>query len=574
MSTPPPPSRGRPRIRAIHIENFRSIGPTGVTLTPLAKVNVLVGANCSGKTNILLAVNALCKSEESGRPTVPADCHRRDPSRPPSLVLDVSHSNPAVAELLQTLPDTKVKRFYQSGPRGSNGGYKTEYSLPGTLQRDNERRTEIARLLSGSRPVASYREEPGLAQGEFAIDKVMPKVVFIPAVGRGATPAANAREVSPSGQGMPQVVDLARNARVEDRSKYPAVSITTGAIREALGDPNAEMLAVADSRDRLSVSRDGLTFSIDEHGLGLGQLAVLTWHVATAGEKWLLVEDPDLHLHARQQYDLVERMLKGDGMYFLTTHSSVFLEPRDGVQVFRVEYVSSETRVTAVDDGSSRTHVMADLGIRPSSLLLSNFVVWVEGPSDRYYLRHWLKIVDPDLLEHRHYSFQYFAGSNLAHMSFTDDETTGGDFLKALHFARHCAVVVDSDREAEVDELKPYVRRIQSECQKGSMLCWVTAGREIENYLPEGVVIDAYKSRGKPAPDEHATWGRYQKMEMWLQSMFGAKGEDDGHYSSRKPSVARSIVERVDSSHTDILDLKDRLTELVNAIRRANGLRT
>ena len=54
------------------------------------------------------------------------------------------------------------------------------------------------------------------------------------------------------------------------------------------------------------------------------------------------------------------------------------------------------------------------LGVRNSSVFLSNCVIWTEGVTDRMLLRKLLELfTDFSYLEDRHYSFAEYGGSNL-----------------------------------------------------------------------------------------------------------------------------------------------------------------
>ena len=72
------------------------------------------------------------------------------------------------------------------------------------------------------------------------------------------------------------------------------------------------------------------------------------------------------------------------------------------------------------------------LGVRNSSVFLTNCTIWVEGITDRHYLRHYLKLYAEehkddsdfeDFKEDYHYSFVEYGGNNITHWSFLDKET-------------------------------------------------------------------------------------------------------------------------------------------------------
>lgn len=62
------------------------------------------------------------------------------------------------------------------------------------------------------------------------------------------------------------------------------------------------------------------------------------------------------------------------------------------------------------DTSDGIANICYELGYRPSDLLQTSCVFWVEGPSDRLYLRRWPALVDYQLEEHVHYSIYTAAG--------------------------------------------------------------------------------------------------------------------------------------------------------------------
>ena len=84
---------------------------------------------------------------------------------------------------------------------------------------------------------------------------------------------------------------------------------------------------------------------------------------------------------------------------FLTTHSSTALDlfgVSDNAQVIRVLHDGESARTETVHTHSNLIKIISELGARPSDLLQANGLIWVEGPSDRIYLNHWIKLYTED----------------------------------------------------------------------------------------------------------------------------------------------------------------------------------
>ena len=73
------------------------------------------------------------------------------------------------------------------------------------------------------------------------------------------------------------------------------------------------------------------------------------------------------------------------------------------------------------------TDLLDSLGVRNSSVFLSNCTIWVEGITDRKYIKKYLDLYlkEKGLLnryqENLHYSFLEYAGSNIEHFSFSEE---------------------------------------------------------------------------------------------------------------------------------------------------------
>src|SRR5438094_9646640 len=109
-----------------------------------------------------------------------------------------------------------------------------------------------------------------------------------------------------------------------------------------------------------------------------------------------------------------------------------------------------------------RTHVLEvlnDLGIRAADVLQANFVVWIEGPSDRIYLNRWIGLMAPELVEGVDYSIMFYGGRLLFHLSLLRDELglCADELIKLLRINQNSSSVIDSDRtrgQAEINETK------------------------------------------------------------------------------------------------------------------------
>src|SRR5207248_2410984 len=83
----------------------------------------------------------------------------------------------------------------------------------------------------------------------------------------------------------------------------------------------------------------------------------------------------------------------------ISTHSAHLIDALHA-HTFHVRLVNGQTIVERAQTDAQRHRVCTDLGYRPSDIVQANCVIWVEGPSDRIYVRHWLKRLDEHFSEH------------------------------------------------------------------------------------------------------------------------------------------------------------------------------
>jgi hypothetical protein len=194
---------------------------------------------------------------------------------------------------------------------------------------------------------------------------------------------------------------------------------------------------------------------------------------------------------------------------FITTHSSVALDLFSNDSIAQVVHVVRDGSTAIVQSVTGHNHslsVVTDLGIRASDLLMTNAVVWVEGPSDRVYFNQWMKLSAGDYLrEHAHYEVLFLGGKCGAHFGFGEPsppmdaesekeaEEAAKNLIQALRVNPHAVILCDSDRAAAEGDLKKFVDRIREEAEKTHSEMWITAGREVENYIPLDSVNEAFK---------------------------------------------------------------------------------
>ena len=105
--------------------------------------------------------------------------------------------------------------------------------------------------------------------------------------------------------------------------------------------------------------------------------------------------------------------------------------------------------------------------------------------------------------------------------------------------------------------------RVKKECEYNNIYCWITDGKEIENYLPAGAVSKIYEEKTGIKID--LTINKYDDLESILKSSFKRKWKKSWSYNKTKPSLARKIVQYIKLSDISP-ELKRHLNQIHNVI--------
>ena len=206
------------------------------------------------------------------------------------------------------------------------------------------------------------------------------------------------------------------------------------------------------------------------------------------------LEELENNLHPSLERKLLKHIREYSERYpealiFLTTHSNVALDMfgKDyRSQIVRVCNDGQRSIVETVISDDDKQLLLDDLGVKASDLLQANSLIWVEGPSDRIYIKKWLDLFSEGKLEEGlQYQFICYGGALLSNY------TAGGnkDLMDLLKVNRHSYIVMDSDKNSNEAKLKERVKRISKELPDSH---WITAGKEIENYLPTEALTEYF----------------------------------------------------------------------------------
>lgn len=210
-----------------------------------------------------------------------------------------------------------------------------------------------------------------------------------------------------------------------------------------------------------------------------------------------VIEEPETHIHPKLLRKMISRVIKicevKNFQIFITTHSSLLmdLELWEGSDVALFDVDNHDVSVL-----TDPFKILSNLGIKPSDISHANGIIWVEGPSDRLYILHWLNLFSQayskkSFKENVHFSVLTYGGSILSHLTANNEDKK----INIFKVNRNSLVVIDRDSDFKYMNGKLIPININSTKNRirETVCSIVTDGYTIESYLPNAFFCNYFE---------------------------------------------------------------------------------
>ncbi len=187
--------------------------------------------------------------------------------------------------------------------------------------------------------------------------------------------------------------------------------------------------------DLIQIHIGGKSRKLHNLGDGIQSLIILMYKIFLADvNSMIFIDEPELNLHPGYQRLFLEQitsnvdLTKKNLTYVIVTHSNHFLDltlEKDNVSIysFNSHQVDDKQKFIISNVNAGENQLLRSLGVNNSSVFLANCSIWVEGVSDRNFIKAFLiaycksqKL--PEQREDIDFAFFEYAGSNLTHYNF------------------------------------------------------------------------------------------------------------------------------------------------------------
>lgn len=546
-------------MQGFGIKNFRSFDTDGIFLDNLKKINVIIGKNNCGKSNVLrfLQILHFNLNELSKFPNDLTNQHRRNGLSTIISIKIKGDSFPHNKENLRSTKGFDYNTFLENYHIFNFDIVSKNFEFPqifNELEWQHLIPFQTQYTRADKTLLLNNIKERWKQTIENNIKSTFKDLIYIPhlrVIKEGHEFGDSNSSIN--GSNIISKMFEMQNPKIGDEKSREKFNLIQTFVRDLINKPDL-IIEIPHTKEEIVLTIDQNRLPLDSFGTGIHQLVMLCSTLVIHENSIVCIEEPEIHLHPELQRKFINFLGKTKNVYFITTHSNVFLDSRYNTSIYHVQNDGVKSTIFNANQTTKTFTILNDLGYQSSDILQSNGVIWVEGPSDRTLLLKWISLLDNTLIEGLHFSIMFYGGRLLSHLSF-ENEKIIQELIPLLKLNRNAFVIMDRDGFSNNTKISETKTRIKNEL--GDRNSWITKGREIENYLTE-------KTLKKWLQVEKIKIDSNIKLENIISKVTTKK------YESAKSKYSIEISKNIEISDLEILDLKLKMNQLIKAIKGWN----
>ena len=350
------------RLLELYISNFKSLGE--VRLTDLGALNLVVGYNGHGKTNLLSGIFTFVRNLGSGIDKKVID----DPDGQYVLLWrDYDISRPLYFGGRVVFSEDEAAKVV---------GRRQRYVIDVLNRVDYDRKTiswKLEKLLVNGQPPDS----DSLKEVKSLFSYASNLVEYVPIYDAGYFDEV-----------LKRIVDLNKSPMHLKRLWYDFVNLVSSTIPEVRG------LEIWDG-NKLVLNVQNIPVYIDLAASGFQRVILMLFILWISGNKVMLIEEPEVNMHPSLQ-TRVAKLIKrwsanSNFQVFVTTHSPYFLSSSQVDSIIVMRKVNGVSEAVSVSNSEELRLVLSLLRVRLEQLVFSKLVVLTGPQVEPVVLLNWLK---------------------------------------------------------------------------------------------------------------------------------------------------------------------------------------
>jgi len=269
-------------------------------------------------------------------------------------------------------------------------------------------------------------------------------------------------------------------------------------------------MRVLPGTDTLEFETDGSHLPLEELGSGLQQVIVILTHALLKKPDYILIDEPECHLHASLQADFVMTLngFARKGLVFASHNIGLARSAGDRIYNVSRDEVRNCTTLAEYRSGQRLSETLGELNFSAQQQSGCTKLLLVEGPTEIKAIRQLLRKMDA---EKNIVLLPLGGGSMIA--PNRDDE-----LAETKKICRDVYALIDSEKNRPEEDVAADRIAFRRSCEKNGIACHILERRSFENYFSAATIEQHYGRRARrlgPFDDVREIYPAWQKTDNW-----------------------------------------------------------